>query len=648
MSRATMTSSGTRLPEPRDTFTSSQHCSDTLLADIVPNCKLLVHHAWGHGRHTYDVPVLLEILNIVRQYVVNQVGTSPPKDRVREALRHFAELEIVKRHLRGKDNRERAPFLMHANRYLQIYLPSSHFEFVPTERYSLHTEKNELAVRATAPFETGKLISGLCGVLVALTNEENEELRGGQDFSIVVNVHTKRFFILLGPARFVNHDCNPNVKMKRDGKSLTFEVIRPIRAGEEILSSYGENYFGEENCECLCETCEKNGAGLFAKEDISDEEAERRSSTVAPRRASSEVAPEMPEFEERKTRRGTVFWRAPPMEDDDDEEDEEDEEEAGDAEHEDDEDGESEEVPLALVTAVPTAVIAATEPPNETHEDGHAEEEHRPSSSREVSASLIDASSIASFSTVASSIERPLSDAEFALVPPDDSGLSVTAALLTPEATPTHETAKPRLSPDDTADASTPMLSVATLDSETLSPASLTLSDEKSILPESSATLLTPPPTSSEGTPPSDTVVPDSIGELAIGFAVLDDDDMECPYSPLSSALSSALSDVPSDFDIDEAMRDIMDDHGTHTTSPFAVPEEIYIRPETPPGDNCAAIKCAALFTEKEQPVGKWCARSVSHPHPLDLDCSSFVSTGVRDILKYSKYNGRIVLGSVD
>ncbi|KZT56195.1 hypothetical protein CALCODRAFT_322500 [Calocera cornea HHB12733] len=518
-------------------------------------------------------------------------------------MRHFVELEIVKRHLRGKDNRERAPFLMHANRYFQIYLPTSHFEFVPTERYTAHTEKNELAVRSTAPFETGKIISGLCGVLVALTNEENEELRGGQDFSIVVNVHTKRFFILLGPARFVNHDCNPNVKMKRDGKSLTFEVIRPIKTGDEILSSYGENYFGEENCECLCETCEKAGAGMFAaKEDASDVEGERRSSTAVPARASSEATPEMPEFEERKTRRGTVFWRAPPMEDDEEDEDEEDDEEAVEAEHEDEDDVDMNEAPLAPEPVSAPAVVAATAPPPDAPEDPDAEGEHRPSSSREVSASLIDASSIAS------SIERPLSAPEFALVPPDDTGSVTTVPLLTPEATPTHETAQPRLSPDDVLDTSTPLLSVVTLESGILSPASLALSDDKPVPAESAATLLTPPPTSSEGTPPSETLGPDSVGELAIGFAVLDDDDMECPYSPLSSALSSALSEVPSDFDIEEAMNDIMGNL-SRPSSPVATIEEVYIRPETPPGDNCAALRCGVLFTEKVQPVGKWCSR---------------------------------------
>ncbi|EJU03953.1 hypothetical protein DACRYDRAFT_20676, partial [Dacryopinax primogenitus] len=590
----------------RDVARDDDFLSDTLLADLVPNCKILVHHAWGHGRHTYDAPVLLEILSIVRKYVVDQIGNSPPKDRVKEALRHFAELEIVKRHLRGKDDRERAPFLTHANRYLQVYLPTSHFEFVPTERYTWHTEKNELAVKATANFEVGKIISGLCGVLVALTNEENEELRGGQDFSIVVNVHTKRFFILLGPARFVNHDCNPNVKMKRDGKSLTFEVIRPIKGGEEILSSYGENYFGEENCECLCETCEQNGTGLFAKEAAPGENGERRSSTLAPRCASSEAPVEMLEFEERKTRRGTVFWRAPAIDDEEEEEEaEEEEDEGADADADPEDDGKVDNEQLQGVETQATITIDVTTKALTNENEGDREVEHRPSSSREVSADLPDGSSI----------ERAqVAVPQLALISPDVTVGRVNVAFLTPEPTPVSGSPQPHHSVNGSTEMPSSSLSVPATASATPESSDSNLSDGKTRHLEASTALLTPPPTSSEGTPASDTVVPDRRPDLPIGFAVIDDDDdMECPYSPLSSALSSALSDVPSDFDIDEAVHDILGDSAGRPSSPVAGPDEVFMRPETPPGDNCAATKCNLLFSEKNQPIGKWCMRCARH-----------------------------------
>ena len=39
---------------------------------------------------------------------------------------------------------------------------------------------------------------------------------------------------------------------------LTLEVITAaIEIGDEILVSYGDNYFGDKNAECRCRTCER-------------------------------------------------------------------------------------------------------------------------------------------------------------------------------------------------------------------------------------------------------------------------------------------------------------------------------------------------------------------------------------------------------
>lgn len=115
-----------------------------------------------------------------------------------------------------------------------------------------------------------------------MTEEDEEEYSGNNDFSILHSTRMGGTCMLLGPVRFVNHDCNPNAKFITTNKDLiNITTIRDIEIGEEITVQYADHYFGDDNEECLCQTCEDNhkggwaqGAGKVVKEEVKMEEVE--------------------------------------------------------------------------------------------------------------------------------------------------------------------------------------------------------------------------------------------------------------------------------------------------------------------------------------------------------------------------------------
>lgn len=95
---------------------------------------------------------------------------------------------------------------------------------------------------------------------MVITPEEEADLADRKkDFSIVVSSRNRMTSLFMGPARFANHDCGANAKLVITGQSgIDIVAVRSIDVGEEITVTYGDNYFGEDNCECLCQTCEDN------------------------------------------------------------------------------------------------------------------------------------------------------------------------------------------------------------------------------------------------------------------------------------------------------------------------------------------------------------------------------------------------------
>lgn len=150
------------------------------------------------------------------------------------------------------------------------------------------SEKADLCVLAMRTFKPGELIHFCKGGLKDLTKSEDDALREeatasrekrkdseykgvlgpGRDFSVIRSARKGCSQLLLGPARFVNHDCNPNTEFYRMGATMVFKVIRPIHRNEEITTFYGENYFEWGNAECMCATCESRGTGAFSDPSV--------------------------------------------------------------------------------------------------------------------------------------------------------------------------------------------------------------------------------------------------------------------------------------------------------------------------------------------------------------------------------------------
>ncbi|KAK0212765.1 hypothetical protein DFS33DRAFT_1249105 [Desarmillaria ectypa] len=255
-----------------------------------------------------------QLLKIVRRLVVVkgpvQVATRQAVDELLLLLpiRYYFETEDYSQH-------QINAFATHASRYFELYHPSGSIEISHTSRYSHRTGKSELCILATRNLPTGTVITELKGSMANLSEEEDRELKRTdlvnsdirRDFSVIHSRSMKKNHLFLGPARFVNHDCDNNCELFREGRYITFRTLRPITIGEEITAHYGDSYFGRRNKHCLCETCEKKGRGGYAPDQDDDDPASDSDSDIDEcdtAEVGEEGVPVDVNLNERRTRRG--------------------------------------------------------------------------------------------------------------------------------------------------------------------------------------------------------------------------------------------------------------------------------------------------------------------------------------------------------
>lgn len=239
--------------------------------DVLVDCLIDRVDYWAHIRKTGEYKPISGIRDAaVREIVDRAVAQEPLGPLVEE----FCEMPAITKFLaRFHEISVRNMFEKHVRRYLAMYSPLAPFAVEVTTRYAESTKRQaEACIVAREKIIAGSEIKFLTGMLADLGEDDEELIASGSagDFSIINTSRRDCSSMMLGPARFVNHDCEPNAQFTSNGRSLCVKALRNIHIGEEITVQYAPNYFGQNNCECLCATCEKHKRNGYAEDEATD------------------------------------------------------------------------------------------------------------------------------------------------------------------------------------------------------------------------------------------------------------------------------------------------------------------------------------------------------------------------------------------
>ncbi|EEB06106.2 histone lysine methyltransferase Set9 [Schizosaccharomyces japonicus yFS275] len=203
-----------------------------------------------------------DVIELIQNHIINKFDLDA-------AVEAFFSIPRIKKVYDYLDDSLAQEFVRHAKLYLLLYAVNCEFEIASTDRF-IGSKKSEASAISIKDLDAGYELHDLCGTIIKLTPAEEKRLGDDKDFSVLHSSRLRSMCLFLGPARFVNHDCDANCMFRISGRKVWLQTVRPVRAGEELTTYYSSRYFGPNNRDCLCESCERKGIGGYVKLFLGD------------------------------------------------------------------------------------------------------------------------------------------------------------------------------------------------------------------------------------------------------------------------------------------------------------------------------------------------------------------------------------------